>query len=106
MDDATLLGFYKKLRDPHNDPKSRLFNFDPPAFHEYELILLDLVFQLPREKFSWSQRLRLHLKKYDEEIKSGLLPDLGLYVEDGPKDWHNAVRNMGRDYKRVTKKLF
>lgn len=100
-----LLDFYKNMRDEHNHPNRRVFNFNPPSLREFDIVLLELVFKMPIEEHNWSDRLQVYLKEYNREIKASFLPDFGLYKEGGSKNWNNAMRNMSRDYKRVLAKL-
>ena len=99
---------YEQALEFFNSPEIRHRNLNATTLSEHQLNLLNLVYVMPIENFTWSQRLAHYLDTYREDISMGFMPDYGLAQgqDDIPTEkWHNAARNIGRDYKNVLKKL-
>jgi hypothetical protein len=93
----------------HDAPETAFVHFkaQPKPLTEYELNLIDLTYNMPIQDFTWSQRLEAYLRRFDAEVKAGLLPDLGLGEErtKSSEKWKNAAGNLNRDYRNALKKF-
>ena len=106
--DKTLLNTHKEFMKGNHENRLGYFKAYPKPLTEHELNLLDIVYNMPLDSFTWAERLEAYLKRFEAEIAAGLSPDLGLgkdRTKNNDDKWNNASRNLNRDYRNALKKL-